>query len=339
MIGQPKVIGVRVLATLVAALLVASGCGGKREALTIYSGRTENLVGPLLQKFSRKKNIAINVRYGDSSDLALLISEEGKSSPADVFFSQSPGAVGLLAGQKLLVELGAAQLGKVPEAFQGGNGFWVGVSARQRVLVYNSNLVKHSDLPKSVFDLSGTRYKAMVAVAPNNASFQDFITAMRAIKGDEVTRRWLKGLESNGAEAYPNNNAIVAAVARGEIPLGLVNHYYNYRFLKEDPNAPSKNYVFPAGDIGSMVLASSVTTLRSSKRSRDAAEFINYLLSPEAQEYFAEETFEYPLAKGSKPSAGIPPLDASRAVSFELDRLAAGLKETTRLIQESGLAR
>ncbi|MGH2810058.1 MAG: substrate-binding domain-containing protein, partial [Actinomycetota bacterium] len=100
----------RVLATFAAVLLVAPACGNRREALTVYSGRTENLVGPLLEKFSKEKNIPINVRYGDSADLALLIGEEGENSPADVFFSQSPGAVGLLAGRNLLAKIGAAQL-------------------------------------------------------------------------------------------------------------------------------------------------------------------------------------------------------------------------------------
>jgi iron(III) transport system substrate-binding protein len=318
---------------LVTLALPASGCGGGgRDALTIYSGRSESLVGPLLDRFAEEADVDIDVRYGDSSDLALLLGEEGERTPADVFLSQSPGAVGYVAEQGLLAPIPADQLGRVDPRFASGQGLWVGVTGRQRVLVYNEELVDEDDLPESVWELTEERFEGDVAVAPGNASFQDFVSALRQAEGDERTSEFLRGLAENGARTYANNNAIVEAVSRGEVPLGLVNHYYNERFLAEDPGLPSRNYVFPDGDLGSLVLPSTVSIVEGSDRREEAERFVEFLLADEAQRYFEEETFEYPLAAG----------DAARELTgageaYDIDRLGAELEGTARLIAESGL--
>jgi iron(III) transport system substrate-binding protein len=321
----------------VALLLAAAGCGGGRDALTVYSGRTENLVGPLLERFADETGIAIDVRYGDSGDLALLLGEEGERTPADVFLSQSPGAVGFLAEQGLLAPLASEVLDRVDARFESADGLWVGVTARQRVLVYNSELVQPDELPRSVFDLLDDRYRGRVALAPGNASFQDFVAAMRQSVGDGRTREWLRGMAAAGAPTYANNNAIVEAVGRGEVPMGLVNHYYNYRFLDEDPGLPSRNFVFPGEDLGSMLLVSTVSALASSDRREEAERFVEFLLSDEAQRYFSDETFEYPLAAGVAPAGALPPLEVPDELPYDVDRLGGELADTARMIAESGL--
>ena len=329
------------LATVVAValgiVLGLAGCGGDREALTIYSGRTESLVGPLLERFSEENDIAIDVRYGDTNDLALLIGTEGDRSPADVFWSQSPGATAYLAGRGLLAPLPARTLSMVAQGFEGGDGEWVGVSARERTLVYNQDEVVESDLPGSIFDLTAPRYRGRVAVAPSNGSFQDFITAMRVIEGEAATGRWLRAMVANDVRAYANNSAIVEAVGRGEVDMGLVNHYYNYRFLEEDPGLPTRNHQFADGDIGNLVIPSSVSVLASSGRQGDARRFVDFLLGEGAQRYFADETFEYPLTAGVAPAPGVPPLDTLRPPTGERADELGDIEATGRLIAGSGL--
>jgi iron(III) transport system substrate-binding protein len=323
-----------VLAAVPAVL--AAGCGGDRDALTIYSGRGENLVGPLLEQFADETGIAIDVRYGDSADLALLIGEEGDRSPADVFLSQSPGTVGYLAERGLLAELDPELRRRVDAVFESERGLWIGLTARRRVLVYNEEIVSEDELPDSVFDVVEPQYRGRVGVAPENASFQDFVSAMRQVEGDERTEEWLRRLADNDAPTYANNNAIVEAVGRGEIPMGLVNHYYNYRFLEEDPGLPSRNYVFPDGDLGSMLLASTVSELAASDRRDEAERFIEFLLSDAAQRFFTDETFEYPLARGARPASVLPAL-GSVELPYDIDRLGGELDETVRMIESSGL--
>ena len=329
----------RVLATLVTAvgMVAAAGCGDDREALTIYTGRTESLVAPLLEEFAEEHDVAIDVRYGDTNDLALLIGTEGDRSPADVFWGQSPGATAYLAGRDLLAPLPARLLARVAPGFADDDGRWVGVSGRQRVLVYDADQVDAADLPGSVHDLTGPAYRGKVGIAPSNGSFQDFVTAMRRLEGEEAAEAWLEGMAANDSPTYANNNAIVEAVGRGEIPFGLVNHYYNHRFLEEDPGLPSRNHRFDAGDVGGLVIPSSASVLAGSDRREEAERFIAFLLEREAQEYFAGETFEYPLAEGVPAAGDVPPLRTLRPPPGDGPDELGDIATTGRLIAEAGL--
>lgn len=316
--------------------VAASACSGGRDALTIYSGRDEALVGPVLEDFVDETGIDVDIRYGDSGELALLLNQEGDRTRADVFLSQSPGPTAAVAAKGGLAELPSGTLELVDERWRGAGGRWVGVTARQRVLVYNSEMVAEDELPESVFDLVEPEYEGRVAVAPTNASFQDFVTAMRETEGDDATQEWLEGMAANGAQTYADNSSIVAAVGRGEIPMGLVNHYYNFRALEEDPSLPTRNYVFPPDDLGSLLIDSTVGILDTTDHRDDAELFVEYLLDREAQEFFSRETFEYPLADGAAASEELPPLEQLEGPDVDLTALD-DLEATARLIEDSGL--
>jgi len=328
----------RLVATIAIVLaLVASACGGGGETITVYSGRTQNLIGPLLEVFAAETGIDVEVRYGQSTDLALLIDQEGDRSPADVFISQSPGAIGFLAGNNRLAAIGGDVLDLVPAEFRNSGGRWVGMSGRVRVIVYNEDLVDPADLPRSVFELTDERFRGQVAVAPPNGSFQDFVTAMRETSGDETTLAWLEDLVANDVQIYPNNTAIVQAVGRGDVSMGLVNHYYNYRARAEDPGVSSENYFFPDGDIGSLLIVTAVGVVATTDTPDLADRFVEFMLSEHAQQFFSEETFEYPLAAGVQPAAELPPLSSIDIATYDFDQLGGGLERTKELIDESGL--
>jgi iron(III) transport system substrate-binding protein len=329
----------RKTAVVAVALLLAlatAGCSSSRDAMTIYSGRTQNLIGPLLEQFNKETGIAIDVKYGDSAELALLLDEEGERTPADIFLSQSPGATGFLAGKGRLAQLDAAVLDKVDQRFRNADGRWVGISGRQRVLVYNSEQVAEADLPDSVLELTDERFAGKVAVAPSNGSFQDFVTAMRQLEGEETTATWLKELAANEPRTYANNNAIVEAVSRGEVEMGLVNHYYNYRFQQESPGTPSRNHHFAGDDVGSLVIPATASVLAGTDKTEEATRFLSFLLSAEAQRYFSDQTFEYPLVSGVPAASGLPPLASLRSPDYDVDALGGGLERTVELIRTSG---
>ena len=325
------------LVGVLALAALATSCTSDGERLTVYSGRSEDIIGPLLEDFADETGISIDVRYGDSSDLALLINEEGDRSPADVFLSQSPGAVGFLDQQDLLQPLDESLLELVDEENQAGDGTWVGISGRVRVLVYNTDDVDPADLPDSVLDLTAPEYEGQVAVAPSNASFQDFVTAMRSELGDETASSWLEGMADNDAPVYANNTAIVEAVGRGEVPMGLVNHYYNVRAQQEDPSVPSENHTFPDGDIGALLIVTAASVPASADLPDEAQQLIEFLLSEDAQEFYSEETFEYPLAAGVEPADSLAPLETLSVDTIDFDELGGGLERTRELIEESGL--
>ena len=323
------------------ALLTVAACGGSSGAeskgsVTIYSGRTQNLIEPILKRFADETGIDVKVRYGQSADLALLINEEGDKTPADLFISQSPGSVGFLDSKGRLGKLPDEVLELVPPGLHAKDGSWVGLSGRKRVLVYSPKL-SESSLPSTVFDLTKSEWKGRLGVAPSNASFQDFVTAMCNAKGDEVTKKWLEGIAANDAFVYANNNAIVAAVDRGEIEVGLVNHYYLFQALAENPSFKAKNHDFAPDDLGSLLIVSAAALIGGSKHSDEAAQLAAYLLKEEAQRYFSDQTYEYPLAAGVKATSVLPPIDFRTAEGIDFDRLGGDLESTRKMIRDAGL--
>lgn len=325
-------------ATAVSFLLLAAACGSSDETtVTVYSGRTENLIGPILEDFTSETGINVEVRYDNSANLALLIQEEGDQTPADVFLSQSPGAVDFLDGADRLATLPSDLLDLVSDDVRDADDRWVGFSGRQRVLVYNQDLVDAGELPSSVFDLTDPVWSGRVGIAPSNGSFQDFVTAMRGQVGDDETRTWLEGLVANDVQSYANNNAIVAAVGRGEIDAGLVNHYYNFRFLDEDADHPGRNHQFATDDPGSILIVTGAAIIEGSDNTDAAAQLIDWLLQEDAQRYFADETFEYPLASGVEPSGDLPTAEFAGVGGLDLSSLEGGLEGTRELISGAGL--
>ena len=334
----------RLLTAFLALTLLATACGDDdgdsgdgAASITVYSGRDESLIAPLLEAFTAETGIDVVARYEESADLALLLQNEGDNSPADVFISQSPGALGLLAGEGRLATLDPAITGLVDPGVAANDGTWVGITGRVRVLVYNSELVDPADLPDSVLDLTDPKYDGQVGIAPDNGSFQDFVTAMRVELGDDATREWLEGMAANNSPNYAKNSPIVDAVGRGEIPMGLVNHYYNLRALEADPSLPSTNHFFGSGDLGSLVIVTGGAVLESSDAKTEAEQLLTFLLSEEAQAEFVTETQEYPLLAGVAAPAGLPPLESYSTDPIDFSVLGEGLTGTIELIRESGI--
>jgi iron(III) transport system substrate-binding protein len=329
--------GITALVVLLAA--VAAGCGGDDAAsgpITVYSGREEELVAPLFEKFTEATGIDVEVRYGDSAELAATIAEEGDNSPADVFFAQDPGSLGAVDAQ--LEELPEETLDRVAERFRDADGRWVGTSGRTRVLVYNTDRLEESELPTSVLELTDPKWKGRVGIAPTNASFQAFVTAMRLSLGDERAREWLEGLKENGAKTYEKNLPIVEAVAAGEVDVGLVNHYYLALVKEEQPNAPVANHLFEAGDPGTLVSVAGAGVLASTDQRDDAEAFVEFLLSDDAQRFYVDEAEEneYPLVAGVDPPAGLVPLEEIEGPEVELTAFGAELESTVELLRETG---
>ncbi len=304
--------------------------------ITVYSGRSEDLIGTLVAQFEARTGIDVEVRYGSTSEMAALLAEEGSASPADVFWAQDAGALGSIQADGLFAELPDRVLDQVPAAFRSEEGNWVGVSGRVRVIAYSPDLVSEADLPTSVESLTDPKWKDKVGWAPSNGSFQLFLTAFRELKGDGAARAWLEAMKANGAKAFPGNTPIVEAIAAGEIPLGLVNHYYAFAHLAENPDAKVADHFLPAGDVGGLINVSGAGVLETSKNRPGAERFIEFLLSPEGQAYFVSETYEYPLAGSAQPDERLPKLDTLEPPSVDLSDLA-DLEGTLRLLQDVGL--
>lgn len=307
------------------------------DELVIYSGRNEELISPILAKLEKATGTKVQVRYGDSAELAAQILEEGDRTKAGLFFSQDAGALGALSQAKMLAKLPEKSLNKVDAAFRGGEDDWVGVSGRSRVIAYNPKQTPKA--PDSVHDLVKPEWKGKVGYAPTNASFQAFVTGMRVLEGDESTLKWLKGLKANAAKQYPKNGAVLDAVDKGEISLGLINHYYWYEKVAElgADKVNAKIHFLPGGDPGALINAAGVGVLKNGGQGAAAEKAVDFLLSDEAQTYFATETSEYPLASGVTGTVkDLPALASLKAPKIDLGKLDS-LQKTLEMLKEAGL--
>jgi iron(III) transport system substrate-binding protein len=331
-----------VLVGAAVALALAGGAATAPErSLTIYSGRDEALVKPIMERFTRETGIELNVRYASSVSLATALIEEGSNSPADVFWATEPGTLGLVATRGLLKRLPQPTIGKVPSRFSTRSRRWVGTSARSRVLVYNTRALRPRDLPTSVWQLTSARWKGKIGVAPTNGSFQAFVGATIHMHGETRVRNWLRGLKANDVKFYPNNTTTVQAVGRGDVQVGLVNHYYVYNVLADTPNLPVKNHWFRRGDPGALVLAAGVGIVSATERDAAAQRFVDFLHSRWAQRFIARGpgAAEYPVIKGVARRPGLPALARIRGPKYSLGRLAADLQPAIRLLIAEGFIR
>lgn len=343
----------RLTGVLVALVTVLAACGGSQpspagpsgtagteepRAITIYSGRNERLVGPLLVEFTKATGIKVEARYGDSAALAAQIVEEGPNSPADVFFSQDAGALGALSKRGLLAPVPDDATAAIASQYRAKDGTWVGTSGRARVIVSDDAKVPPAEVPKSVFELTDPKWKGRIGISTNNASFQSFVTAMRLTAGETRTREWLAGLKANEPVIFPGNGPVVKAVNDGQVALGLVNHYYLFEVGKEigADKLRVRNNFLGNGDPGSLVNVAGVGIPKSSKNQTGAEAFVSYLVGESAQRYFAESTSEYPLIAGVSALSTLPPLADIQGPKIDLSDLDT-IEQSLEMLRQASL--
>ena len=306
-------------------------------SLVVYSGRSESLVQPIIDQFAAVTGIEVEVKYGKTAEMAAVLMEEGKNSPADVFWAQDPGGAGAVAEAGMFAELPADTLAKVDSGFQSKNGDWVGVSGRARVVVYNTATIDPAtDLPDDLWGFVEPEWKGRLGWAPTNGSFQAMVTALRSEWGEEKTKEWLQGIMANDVGVYPKNTPQVAAAAAGEIDIGFVNHYYLHRFIaSEGESFAARNHFLTGGGPGSLVMVATIGRISTGANEANAMKFVEFLLSPVAQQYFAGQTYEYPLVEGVKIHRELTPIAELPKIDIDLSDLV-DLQGTVDLLTEVG---
>ncbi|MCC5984026.1 MAG: iron ABC transporter substrate-binding protein [Rhodobacteraceae bacterium] len=305
--------------------------------LTLYSGRGEPLVAPIIEAFTAQTGINVNVRYAGTAELAVLLQEEGDASPADLYWAQDAAALGAVVD--LFAPLPEALVANVPAAYRDSENRWVATSGRGRVLAYSTERVDAADLPASIFDLTDPKWKGRIALPATNGSFLAHVTAMRVIHGEDTTREWLEGIAANEPVAVRNNTAGIQAIGDGEADVAVTNNYYLVRFLNRDAEFPVNQTLFAdEGDIGNLLLVAGMGVLNSSPRQEEAQAFIEFLLSPAAQQYFTGEVSEFPIIPGTIVTRQDINIDDVTRVAPEVDLNTIGdLEGTLELIRAAGL--
>jgi iron(III) transport system substrate-binding protein len=265
--------------------------------------------------------------------------KEGVASPADVFFTANSPELQLLSEKGLLAKVAPATLANVPAQSNGPNGDWVGVLARENVLVFNTGMIKEDALPASLLDLAKPEWKGKLAIAPTDPDFLPLVGAVSALKGRDAALAWLKGLREN-AMIFDDNEGVVAAVDRGAAATGIINNYYWPRLRLEKGADSMKSLIhhFAGGDVGGLMNVSGAAVLKSSQNQAAGQKFLAFLVSKPAQEMVSELdiTFEYPLLPGVAPNPILKPISELSPPAITLQQIGDD-RDAAQLLREAGL--
>lgn len=305
--------------------------------VVVYAGRDESLIAPLIGAFTEETGIQVDVRYGSTPELSALLLEEGEQTPANVFLSQDAGALGALSQAGLLATLPSDITDAVAGEYTSVDDTWVGVTGRARVIAYDSEKYSESEVPDSVLDLADPFWSGLVGFPPGNASFQSFVTALRVLEGEQVAEQWVSDVAQNSPVLTEKNGATLDLVNAGQLDLALINHYYWYERAAEIGAENMRVQLkFLPGDAGGIVNVTGAAVLKKSGTDAEALEFVKFLVSKSAQEYFVTKTFEYPLVPGIDSPEGLPTLAELSNTKLDLAELSS-LSQTQALLAKYGL--
>lgn len=321
------------------AAAVGVPLAAQAASLTLYNAQHEQVVAALAKDFEKESGISVKVRNGEGPAMAAQLVAEGSASPADVYFTENSPELVLLDEKGMLAKTDAATLSTIPSRYNSPQGDWVGVLARENVLVYNSKKIDAAQLPASLMDLAKPEWKGKVGVAPSDGDFLPVVSAVIAMKGEADALVWLKGLKKN-AQLFDDDEGVVAAVNRGGVATGVVNNYYWARLHVQlgDSATRSAIYHFGNGDVGALVNVSGAAVLKSSKNQEAAQKFLAYLVSERAQQLMANGkiAFEYPLHAGVSPDPILKPFDQLSPPSLSIEQLGDDSK-AAKLMRQAGL--
>ena len=325
--------------TSLGLVLGLSAAHAQTGSLTIYSAQHPQVDAMLAAEFTKETGIKVLLHEGEGPDVANQLIQEGADSPADVFFTENSPELNLLDEKGLLAPVDPATLQLVPARYSGESGNWLGVLARENVLAYNPGKISAAALPAHLLDLAWPEWKGKIGIAPSDSDFLPLVSAVIKVEGTAKALAWLQGLKANGL-IYQDDESVVAAVARGDVAVGIINNYYWDRLETElgPEKIDSKIYHFRNGDVGGLINVSGAAVLKSSKNQEEAQKFLAFLDSETAQMLLgaSDIDYEYPLRPGVAPNAKLTPFNTLTPPTIDVSKLgddqAAG-----QLLQQAGL--
>jgi len=306
-------------------------------AITVYNAQHESLTQAWADAFTKQTGVIVTLRNGNDPEIGNQLVQEGAASPADVFLTENSPAIALVEQAGLFAPVEPTTLDQVPAAYRPSTGNWTGIAARTTVFAYNPTLIPEANLPASLLDLQDAEWKGRWAASPGGADFQAIVSALVELKGREAASTWLTAMKANFT-AYQGNTSVMKAVNAGEIPGGVIYHYYWYgNEAKTAENSQNvKLHFFRNQDPGAFVSVSGGGVLKSSKNPAAAQAFLRFITGVDGQTVLRTgDSFEYAIASGVPAHPDLVPLADLEAPPIDPSKLDSKL--TTDLMTEAGI--
>ncbi|GAB6879786.1 iron ABC transporter substrate-binding protein [Halorubrum gandharaense] len=321
--------------------------GDLEGELTVYSGRTPDQIDLVFEELEEQyENLTIHRDYDDNDVKVNQLIEEGDATPADVFYSQDPGALQAVTDEGLVQPLPEDVVDTVPGSYREPNGNWTGVSGRVRSVVYNEDRLDETpfdswdELPTDIFEYAtDDRFEGIIATRPNSGTFRGFIQAMVQMEGEEATRQWVSDFMDQDPQLFSSGSDHAAAINRGgddDPIIGLGNSYYAARIVNEDPDAPVR-VTFTEDDAGALFSVAGVAATNNVDDPELAAEFVRHLVAVEGQEFMMDDNGEFPVVDGVDYVGPLPGPDELDSPDFDLSEFDMELQGARELLEDEGM--
>lgn len=321
----------------------ASGSTGE-NIVNVYSARHYDIDDELYQEFTDETGIEVNVIEGDSDELLERITSEGEQSPADVFITVDAGRLWRAEEAGILQPVDSAVLEeRVPDNLQHPENLWFGLTTRARVLVYNPDQVDPSEL-SSYEALAEPQWQGRVCVrSSSNIYNQSLVGSMVETDGVDATEEWATGLVDNLARPPEGGDTDqIKAVASGLCDVAIVNHYYWARLAKSEDPADQQvieqtAVYFPNQEgRGTHVNISGAGVVATAPHEDNAVQFLEFLVSPEAQQTFAEGNNEYPVVEGVEVDPVVAELGQFKVDDVNVSAYGRNNPEVVKIVDRAG---
>ncbi len=336
--------GLLVLAVLVTAIIFASDIfrwdrGG--ESVVVYSGRREQFVIPVLERFEEQTGIRVRLLSGSATSFAHRLVEERRRPGADIFLANDAGVMEYLRLQDVLTPITVPGVDNIPPSLRADDASWVGLSARVRVLMYNRDRIRAEDAPQSIYDLTDPRYRGRFAVTrAGNSSLISHMAAIRVVEGDERMTAFVRGILDNNPVITAGHTDIRRMVGTGEVDIGLVNCYY-YRLQLAESRHNNVGVIYPdqaQEQTGAFVNVAGAARIKNAPNEAAADKLLAFLLEPEQMQWFAELSLETPVLPQHDEPEGGRPLGEVKAMPMSLSKLGEVWEDTLTIMEQAGFA-
>ncbi|ELZ03189.1 iron(III) ABC transporter periplasmic substrate-binding protein [Natrialba chahannaoensis JCM 10990] len=321
--------------------------GDLEGEITVYSGRTRDQIDLVFEELENKyDDLEINRNYNDNDVQVSQLVEEGDATPADVFYSQDPGALGAVHDEGLVQQLPEDIVGTVPESYREPDGYWTGVSGRVRSIMYNEDRLDETpldswdELPTDIFSYAeDDRFEGIISTRPNSGTFRGFIQAMVDLEGEETTRQWVSDFMDQDPVLYEGGSTQAEEINRGgddDPIIGLGNSYYAARLVNEDSSSPIR-VTFTEGDAGALFSVAGIAAMNNVEDPELVAEFARHLVAVEGQEFMMDDNGEFPVVEGVDYVGPLPGPDELDSPTYNLSEFDMDLQAASELLEDEGM--